>query len=205
MSAPIATAVAILTGLLVLLGYILPIPELAALRTLLLGWAVILVATATLVGIANLFMTHFHKITRSQEKDPYSFIFLLGFIATIAAGIVLDPTSKDFQQAVLAIQVPVESSLMALTAIVLAYTSLRLLQRRKGTLAVLFLFSAVIFLLLGSGLLSAAEAVSPVKEIVALVNRLPVAGARGILLGIALGSLTAGLRVLMGADRPYRG
>ena len=34
---------------------------------------------------------------------------------------------------------------------------------------------------------------------------LPVAGARGILLGIALGSLTAGLRILMGADRPYSG
>jgi hypothetical protein len=47
--------------------------------------------------------------------------------------------------------------------------------------------------------------VSPVKEIVSVLNRLPVAGGRGILLGIALGSLVAGLRVLMGADRPYRG
>jgi hypothetical protein len=38
-----------------------------------------------------------------------------------------------------------------------------------------------------------------------LVERLPVAGGRGILIGIALASLTAGLRVLLGADRPYSG
>jgi hypothetical protein len=37
------------------------------------------------------------------------------------------------------------------------------------------------------------------------LNSLPVAGARGILLGVALGSLTTGLRILIGADRPYSG
>jgi len=31
------------------------------------------------------------------------------------------------------------------------------------------------------------------------------AGARGILLGMALGTLTTGLRILFGADRPYGG
>jgi hypothetical protein len=30
-------------------------------------------------------------------------------------------------------------------------------------------------------------------------------GARGILIGVALGTLTTGLRVLFGADRPYGG
>jgi hypothetical protein len=30
-------------------------------------------------------------------------------------------------------------------------------------------------------------------------------GARGILLGIALGTIATGLRILMGSDRPYGG
>ena len=30
-------------------------------------------------------------------------------------------------------------------------------------------------------------------------------GARGILIGVALGTLTTGLRILFGADRPYGG
>ena len=205
MKAPFATAVAIVTGLLVLAGYIVPIPILVSLRTYLLGWAVILVAVATLVGIINLFRVHWNKATRSEGHDYYSIIFLIAFLVTVAAGAVLGPTNPSFQQAVLSIQVPAESSLMALLAIVLAYASLRLLQNRRGILAVLFVFSAVIFLFLSSGLLAGVNAVSPFKEIIDLLNRLPVAGARGILLGIALGSLVAGLRILMGADRPYRG
>ena len=205
MKAPFATALAIAIGILVLVGYIVPIPILVSVRTLLLGWAVILVAVATVVGVINLARVHWIKATRSEGRDYYSIIFLLAFLLTIAAGVVLGPTNPTFQQAVLSIQVPAESSLMALLAFVLAYASLRLLQNRKGTLAVLFVFSAVIFLFLSSGLLAGVDAISPFKEIIALLNRLPIAGARGILLGIALGSLVAGLRILMGADRPYRG
>ena len=206
MKAPFATAVAIATGLLVLAGYVLPdIPILVELRTLLLGWAVILVAVAALIGIVNLARVHWNKATRSEGRDYYSIVFLISFLLTVAAGIILTPTNPNFQQAVLSIQVPAESSLMALLAIVLAYASLRLLQNRKGLLAILFVFSAVIFLILSSGLLAGPDAVSPLKEIIAFLNRLPLAGGRGILLGIALGSLVAGLRILLGADRPYRG
>jgi hypothetical protein len=32
-----------------------------------------------------------------------------------------------------------------------------------------------------------------------------MAGARGILLGVALGTVATGLRILIGADRPYGG
>jgi hypothetical protein len=34
---------------------------------------------------------------------------------------------------------------------------------------------------------------------------LAAGGARGILIGVALGTLTIGLRILFGADRPYGG
>jgi hypothetical protein len=206
MKSPLLTALAVLTGVLVLLGYILPgVPQLVMLRALLLGWALILVAVGSVVGIINLVVVHWHKAVSKQDHDMYSLAFLFFFLLTVAAGFVLGPTSKEFQAAVFSIQIPVESSLTAMLAIVLAVASLRLQQRRRGTLSILFMFSAVTFLLLGSGLLSIAESASPFKEIVALVNLLPVAGGRGILLGIALGSLTAGLRILLGADRPYRG
>jgi hypothetical protein len=36
-------------------------------------------------------------------------------------------------------------------------------------------------------------------------QRLASAGARGILIGVALGTLTTGLRILFGSDRPYGG
>jgi hypothetical protein len=38
------------------------------------------------------------------------------------------------------------------------------------------------------------------------ILRVPaLGGARGLLLGIALGTITTGIRILMGTDRPYGG
>jgi hypothetical protein len=53
--------------------------------------------------------------------------------------------------------------------------------------------------------LSSQTGDSSVDPFLAAIRLLPVAGGRGILLGIALGSLMAGLRILFGADRPYSG
>jgi hypothetical protein len=39
-----------------------------------------------------------------------------------------------------------------------------------------------------------------------IIAQIPAAaGARGILIGVALGTLTTGLRILFGSDRPYGG
>jgi hypothetical protein len=104
-----------------------------------------------------------------------------------------------------AIIVPVEASLMALLAVTLLYASIRLLRRRANLMSILFIATALL-MLIGSATL-------PFGEIGALNNFLrpwfqhvlALGGARGILIGVALGTLTTGLRVLFGVDRPYGG
>jgi hypothetical protein len=156
------------------------------------------------VAITNLALTHLRKATSKTQRDPYSYIFLAAFIATLAVGLYAGPADPLVQQIIMNIQVPVEVSLMAALAVTLGVAALRLLQKRRDPLTVLFVVSAAVFLVLGSGILAGLN-VPVVQQIVSFIDRLPVAGARGILLGIALGSLTAGLRILMGADRPYSG
>jgi hypothetical protein len=204
MRAPAATAIAIGFGLVILAGYFLPIPELSALQSTLLGWAVIVGAFAGLVAITNLVINHWRKATSRTNRDLFSFIALVGFLATLVAGLWFGPADPLIHQIVQSVQVPVEASLMAALAVALGYASLRLLRQRLDALSILFVFSAVIFLIIGSGLLAGVN-IPIVQDLVAFIDRLPVAGARGILLGIALGSLTTGLRILMGADRPYSG
>jgi hypothetical protein len=46
-----------------------------------------------------------------------------------------------------AIIIPVEASLLAILAVTLVYASIRLLRRRTDMISVLFLISAVLFLL----------------------------------------------------------
>jgi len=197
MKSPVATAVAIAFGLLVLAATLLPLPQLSGVRLLVTGWAVSLAGAAALVAILNLLRVHWQKF--STGKDFYSPVLLLAFLLTVGAGFWFTPQSSQFQRVVTSIQVPLETSQLAILTVTLALAGLRFLQRRRGLMPVVFAISAVLFLLLGSGLLPLGSGLT------ALLNALPLGGGRGILLGIALGSLTTGLRILMGVDRPYSG
>jgi hypothetical protein len=210
MRAPIWTAVAISIGLIVLLGYFIP-PEMTqfafilTLRSLLVGWAVILAGVAALVGALNLFLIHIGRMTASRNPDRYSILLIVFFVLSLGFGLYLSPADPLYQKVVTAIQVPIEASLMAILAVTLTFASFRLFQRRKGLMAGVFAVSAVFFILVGSGLLAPLQDLPGIGGVLGFIQRLPVAGGRGILLGIALGSLTAGLRILLGADRPYSG
>lgn len=213
MRAPFPTAFAIAFGLLVLIGYLVPqgfpgADTIYLVRSILVGWAVILAAVAALVGIFNLVITHLGRITTKKNPDYYSVLVVVTFVLTLGFGVyeyLAQPSAPQFQQAVMAVQVPIEAALMGLVVITLTFASVRLFQRRKGLMATVFVVSALVFLLLGSGLLAPLLNLAGLDGFYSLLQTLPVAGGRGILIGIALGSLTAGLRILLGADRPYSG
>jgi hypothetical protein len=206
MKAPFATSVAIAVGLIVLAGYFLR-PVLDPLLTVLLQWAIILAGVATLVGIVNLLSVHWKKV-RTRKKDAiYSVVALLAFLVTLLAGFVLSPSNPQFKAVVTSIQMPVEASLMAILVVTLAYASLRLLgQRSINLLSASFVISAIVFLLLNLGFITSfLENVPFLKDLATGINQLPVGGTRGILIGIALGTLATGLRIILGGDRPYGG
>ncbi|MBP7228543.1 MAG: hypothetical protein KA988_05480 [Longilinea sp.] len=205
MRSPFATAIAISVGLILLIGYFLPIGLLGQLPQILLNWGVSLAGVAGLVAILNLVGVHWRKARAPRDRDGYSPLFIVAFLLTFVAGLVLGPTHPVYQRVVTSIQVPIEASLMGVVAISLTYASIRLFQRRSGMMPYVFVISTIVFLLILSGLLSIGGNLPLIGGLVSFINRLPLAGARGILLGVALGSLTAGLRILMAADRPYSG
>ena len=210
MRSPVAAALAIGFGVVVLLGYIIPVdfvPWLVVLRTWIVNGAVILAAFATLVAIFGLLGAHWRKMRARRSPDRYSIFALVGFFATLVFGFYyygLGGAEEKlfFLNIVNAVQVPVEASLMAAVAVVLTLACFRLFQRRKGILPVVFVVSVLVFLLVNSGLLASIRSMDVA---LAVLQSLPVAGGRGILLGIALGSIMAGLRIIFGADRPYSG
>lgn len=205
MRAPVATVVAIGVGLILMLGYFLPIEPLRSLRTTLLDLAMVLAAVAGLIAILNLAGIHWRRFRAPKGQDPYSAIFLIAFAITFLAALALGPAHPQVQRVITSIQIPVETSLLAVVGISLVYAAIRLFQRRRGLMPVVFLISTLVFLVLASGIPAGLGDVPFVRDIMAILNRLPMAGARGILLGVALGGLTTGLRVLLGADRPYSG
>ncbi len=218
MRSPVAAAFAIVFGLVVLLGYFIPaslppnvVPDwLRSARIAIIDWAAVLASFVTLVAVLGLVSNHWNKLRARRNPDRYSFFMLAAFVLTVIFGFIAYGIQGDatrFQQVMAAIQVPVEASMMALLAVTLTLASLRLFQRRRGLLPWTFFISVLLFLLLNSGLLTSQVGIPFIDQLQLLsaIRLLPVAGGRGILIGIALGSLMAGLRILLGADRPYSG
>ncbi|MFH1524462.1 MAG: hypothetical protein ABIF04_05820 [Chloroflexota bacterium] len=175
----------------------------------LLYMAIILAGFAVLVGVGNLLLVHVNKIGHKRKGAAYSFILIIALVTTLVLGLLAPFQPKAaaaFSDTFNVVQLPVEASLMALLAITLTYASIRLLRRQLNLFSVIFLITAVLVLLGTAPWPLIGEMPFLSKIVRPFIAQIPAtAGARGILLGVALGTLTTGLRVLFGADRPYGG
>lgn len=198
-----AAAFAIASGMIVLLGYFYPIPLLLQLRVLLTNWAMIIAAMAVLIGIYNLVAVHMEKVRSGQKGSVYSGVLVVTLIITFAYGLFFGPEDVYLRAVVEAVIVPVEASLMAILAVTLLYASVQLLRRRMNAMSVIFLAAALLFLL---AFMPTPFGPVPGDQVLAqFMNVFSQGGARGLLIGIALGALLTGLRVIFGVDRPYGG
>jgi len=191
-----------LSGLLILAGYYFQVRS-GGVLAVLIQWVVLLISTAALIGIGYLLRSHINRMLKQKKGRLASVILLVSFVATLVLGFVFSLDSEIFRDLVLNIQIPVEVSLLAVLAVVLFSSSTRLIKVRGWTpLSISFLFGAIVFLFLDLGWLR-TDSSTPAAVVLNLIRRLPSAGARGILLGIALGGLIVGLRVLLAKDRPF--
>lgn len=205
MKALLSTVVAILSGLVVLTGYFFNIPLLTQVRGLLLSWSIILAAVLVFIGLFNLLSVNLNRINARQRGGFYRMVLVLSMLVTLLLGLIYDPNHPVMLFIFNTIQLPVEKSLMALLAVTLLVAGIRLLSRQVGLFSILFLATAVL-ILLGTAPLPFGGFTffsDVIKPFIAQV--LASAGARGILLGVALATLTTGLRILFAADRPYGG
>jgi len=205
----LSVAIAIAAGLLVLAGYFFAQEAtgnanlFGSIRLTLLNWAIVLAGFAVFVGILNLLIVHFSKIRNQKKGAAYSVLLILALVITFVIGLI-KPSQAEF--IFNTFQLPVEASLMAMLAVTLTYASIRLMRRRFNLLSAIFLITAVL-ILLGTAPLPILGDFPILSDWVRpfLAQVMAASGARGILLGVALGTLTTGLRVLFGADRPYGG
>ncbi|MCB9453679.1 MAG: hypothetical protein H6672_19795 [Anaerolineaceae bacterium] len=211
------TALVMVVGLLTILGLVVGdglgtlsvLVEASGLRQiadLFLQVVVITTATTILIGILNLFAVHLGRIGRRAGGWFYSLILVLSALAVIVITVLERANVLTGQPSLSAIlletvQVSIESALAGLVLFALVYGAFRLMRRRVTWWAMLFTL-VLIVLLLGALPLPAVNGLASIRNWLLAV---PVsAGARGILLGIALATVVTGVRILIGQDRSYR-
>ncbi len=223
----IPTAIAAAVGVIVLLGYLLPrqepaYPVFAFLRDRLIQWAVIVAAFAFILGFFNVLRVHLQRLTRGTSNALYSGLLIIAALASLGLTLVglatplfsapeaaqtrqtLTMVSDWWFQYVLS---PLQASAAALIAFTLTLAGFRLLRGRRTTrerfLAILFLLAAII-VLLGTLPPLLGPLQGPVGRLREwLMSTVATAGMRGLLIGVALGTVLMGLRVIIGLDRPY--
>jgi hypothetical protein len=146
------------------------------------------------------------------ENSGYSLILIITLLVTLAVGIIDmiqtyltgQPNFQMTNWVFTYIQLPIETSMLAITAVSLTYAAANILRKRMDLFSITFFF-VILLVLLGSFSLPSANL--PFLHVVHdWIIRVPaLGGARGLLLGIALGTITTGIRILMGTDRPYGG
>ncbi len=209
-------AVAILFGAATLVAYFLPIGPLAIVKSILIDWAALMAAIALVLGVLNLVLVHIEKFASFRPGWVYSIPLLLGFIFVAGMGLFTSllpapqagaqfnapETMRSMTRFIfLYVQTPIETALTAVLAVVMVVAGARLIRKRRNVPAVIFILVSLVLLIGLAPLDLWRDTVGGVREWIMQYPAL--AGARGILLGLALGAITTGLRVIIGVDRPY--
>jgi len=193
----LATALAISSGLIMLIG--LATGALSSLTNLLLQITIITAGMAIIIGVVNLLSVHLRRIVGRERGLLYSLALVLSFLLVI----VLYALGADAERRILLrdVEGSIESALAALLVFALVYGAYRLMRRGVTWAALLFTLALLITLL---GALPFSQ-LDVLGEIRAWMVAVPAsAGARGLLIGIALAAIVAGMRALIGQERTYR-
>ncbi|MBN1810696.1 MAG: hypothetical protein JXA14_02555 [Anaerolineae bacterium] len=201
--------IAAIVATIVLLGYMLPDAlafdyrgQRTPVQHILAEWAVIVGSFALLLGLWNVGRVHVKKAFRQRKIE--SLFFLFAALATLLLWLaaIFSPAQAISKLADGAVQgvydyiiSPVGASLAALVVVALALAAFRLLRARRSVWAIVFGLVVIVTLLTTVPLAGLDPGLfSGIRHWV--VNVFGMAGMRGLLLGVVLGTAITALRFL---------
>lgn len=209
LGAVLVTALTIAVALITLLGLLggddlgmlsdlITRSGISGLSALLLQTAGTVAAVAVLVGVVNLLGVHIRRIRRPGQS-VYSVVMVLSFVLVLGFSVL--PFGDEKRVALDNVQLALETAFSGLVLFSLVYGGVTITSRRASWTSLLFVLTVIIVLI---GALPVAE-FQPVTRLSEWLNAVPVdAGGRALLLGIALATIVAGVRVLIGQGRATR-
>ncbi len=198
----LSTVVAMTVGLLVLVDFFVNSDNVNALGLYLIRTASVVAAFALMLGMVNVLTVHLGKVTTRDTGWGYSMVLLGAMLFTLGVGFLTGgPASIQIQELFDMVLFPLEATLFSLLAFFVFTAAYRAFRVKSFETGLFVTFG--ILVLLGQVPVGAMlwDQLPVIKDWVLDVPAL--AGARGILLGVALGTAAVGLRVLLGLDRPY--
>jgi hypothetical protein len=193
----VAIAIAISVGLFVLLDFFVQNAFIGLVKFVFVRWAIIVTAFAMVLGFFNVLIVHLSRILQFKQGWFYSMFLILAMMIVLILGLIEGPQGSLISRIFQYVLFPLQATIFSLLAFFVASAAYRAFRLRSWESALLVITGVIVLL----GQVPLWGALTTFKEWILGVPSM--AGARGILLGVALGTVATGLRVLLGIDRPY--
>jgi hypothetical protein len=204
MKRKIPLGICFIMGILMMVQFFIPHPVSLELSSVIYKWIIVLMAFALVLAIGNLIRHHTNKIRRKKEDWPYSIVTLAGMVAMATIGLVwgVDPDSL-YQTIYLNVMAPLGGTMFALLAYYMASAAYRAFRARSLE-ATLLLASAFVVMI---GFMPFGQYIHPnFPAFAEWIMKVPnMASQRGILLGVAFGSIATALKIILGIERSWLG
>lgn len=204
MKRKIPIVVLFIMAIVMLVQYFIPHPKSRFFYNEILEWLIIILTFAMLLGLFSLIRHHLLKIKRKESDVFYSYVVLIGLAASLISGFGWGiERGSPFMMIFEHIQIPMESTMFSLLAFFIASAAFRTFRARNVE-ATLLLIAAVIVML---GRVPVGHYISHyIPDLAHWILDFPnTAAKRGILIGVALGTMGMSIRIMLGIERSWMG
>jgi membrane-associated phospholipid phosphatase len=208
----IPIAICFLAGISFILEYFIPHQSILSVFETFRQWAIIVIAFAYVLGLANIVRVNYHVIQKKGRDWPYKVILVLSLFFMITIGIIFDilgirsggiAEGSIFNWVYYNAQYPLQATMFALLAFFIASAAFRAFRIRTFQASLL----AVTAILVMIGRVPVGEKLwGSFPDLTEWIMNVPqLAGKRAIMIGAALGAISTALKVLTGLERTYLG
>lgn len=222
----IPTAIGFFFGVMMLIDYFVPHRAVTSFAGQVQQWALIVVAFAYALGGLNILGIHLKKISRRQRDWGYSCVTVLSLLVMLVFGFMSEAvtyTAADGTEVALggkgpgspliwiydATYVPLGATVFSLLCFYIASASFRAFRIRNWQAATLAISALIVMLSAVPLTIKLVDTVVPGSGADLayfrswIMEALQNAGKRAILIGVALGTIATGIKIILGIERPY--
>jgi len=193
-------------GIVVILSYFVTFDPLQSTANTITSWGAIIVASMLFIGLINLCQVHLNRIMKREKGVwPFSAWLLVAMFGTIIiglwAGVPWGGTNDSWVFIYTYINTSISQTIFSLFGFYVISATIHALKARNLESGIFLISSFIIFFWAMPVGTYIWAGFSPLGDWV--MNVLTAGAYRGILLGISLGLISFGIRVIAGIERGY--